>query len=66
MPSAGILPFMQSFMCTFNNTCHAEENADEMPGMAGSFTQTGWVYIDSMAFLSQACCMVMFCLMTEN
>ena len=22
MPSAGILPFAQTFICTFNNTCH--------------------------------------------
>ncbi|XP_060554671.1 retinal-specific phospholipid-transporting ATPase ABCA4-like, partial [Ruditapes philippinarum] len=41
MPSTGILPFLQSFMCTFNNTCHDSVNADERPGMAGSFTQTG-------------------------
>ncbi|XP_045158186.2 phospholipid-transporting ATPase ABCA1-like isoform X2 [Mercenaria mercenaria] len=41
MPSAGVLPFLQSFMCTFNNTCHKTENADEMPGVAGTFTQTG-------------------------
>ncbi|XP_060560202.1 phospholipid-transporting ATPase ABCA1-like [Ruditapes philippinarum] len=41
MPSTGILPFLQSFMCTFNNTCHDTVNADERPGMAGSFTQTG-------------------------
>ena len=24
MPSAGFLPFAQSFICTFNNTCHRD------------------------------------------
>ena len=24
MPSAGILPFAQTFICTFNNTCHPQ------------------------------------------
>ena len=25
MPSAGIVPFLQSFFCTFNNTCYDHE-----------------------------------------
>ncbi|XP_075213435.1 phospholipid-transporting ATPase ABCA1-like isoform X2 [Lycorma delicatula] len=29
MPTAGVLPFIQSFLCTFNNTCHKfEKNAE--------------------------------------
>jgi len=37
MPSAGILPFVQSFVCSYNNTCHKTVNADEMAGVAGTF-----------------------------
>ena len=32
MPSAGLLAFSRSFICTFNNTCHAKaENAKNNP-----------------------------------
>ena len=37
MPSAGVLPFLQSFFCTFNNTCHETVTQDEMPGNVGNF-----------------------------
>ena len=28
MPSAGLVNFAQSFVCTFNNTCHREAPTD--------------------------------------
>ncbi|XP_062592616.1 phospholipid-transporting ATPase ABCA1-like [Saccostrea cucullata] len=37
MPSAGVLPFLQSFFCTFNNTCHETVTQDEEPGNVGNF-----------------------------
>ncbi|XP_076463176.1 phospholipid-transporting ATPase ABCA1-like isoform X2 [Babylonia areolata] len=37
MPSAGTLPFVQSYVCNFNNTCHQEISADELPGNVPSF-----------------------------
>ncbi|XP_056020266.1 phospholipid-transporting ATPase ABCA1-like isoform X2 [Ostrea edulis] len=40
MPSAGALPFVQSFLCNFNNPCHATASADETPGTIGSFDQS--------------------------
>ena len=39
MPSAGLLPFSQSFICTFNNTCHMQARED--------FTQVQ-IYNDSL------------------
>ena len=39
MPSAGLLHFSQSFICTFNNTCHREARQD--------FTQVQ-IYNDSL------------------
>ncbi|XP_061181755.1 phospholipid-transporting ATPase ABCA1-like [Saccostrea echinata] len=40
MPSAGALPFVQSFLCNFNNPCHAKVTEDENPGTIGSFDQS--------------------------
>ncbi|KAL8576509.1 hypothetical protein ACOMHN_003067 [Nucella lapillus] len=37
MPSAGTLPFVQSYVCNFNNTCHQQMSSDELPGSAPSF-----------------------------
>ena len=28
MPSAGLLPYAQSLVCSFNNTCHKHEQRD--------------------------------------
>ena len=39
MPSAGLVPFSQSFICTFNNTCHMHARED--------FTQVQ-IYNDSL------------------
>ena len=39
MPSAGLLAFSQSFVCTFNNTCHMQARED--------FTQVQ-IYNDSL------------------
>lgn len=40
MPSAGILPFLQNSICTFNNTCypnaHTEDARDKLLGMNSS------------------------------
>lgn len=41
MPSTGILPFLQSFMCTFNNTCHGKPAVSEVPGDANPFSNAG-------------------------
>ncbi|XP_078319655.1 phospholipid-transporting ATPase ABCA1-like isoform X1 [Crassostrea virginica] len=40
MPSAGALPFVQSFLCNFNNPCHSTVTEDENPGTIGSFQQS--------------------------
>ncbi|XP_048255576.1 phospholipid-transporting ATPase ABCA1-like isoform X2 [Haliotis rufescens] len=40
MPSAGTLPFLQSFLCTFNNTCHQSVTADERAGTVDSFNSS--------------------------
>ncbi|XP_041357912.1 phospholipid-transporting ATPase ABCA1-like isoform X2 [Gigantopelta aegis] len=40
MPSAGVLPFVQSFICTFNNTCHRTMTADERPKVVDNFNQS--------------------------
>jgi len=38
MPSAGFLPFAQSFICTFNNTCHRSLWTE--PGKLESYNQS--------------------------
>ncbi|XP_052776388.1 phospholipid-transporting ATPase ABCA1-like isoform X2 [Mya arenaria] len=40
MPSAGIVPFVQSFMCTYDNECHNKPTQDELPGVANPFGNT--------------------------
>ena len=40
MPSAGFLPFVQSFICTFNNTCHDTEWTE--PGRTQQYNQSLW------------------------
>ncbi|XP_075981913.1 lipid droplet defective isoform X2 [Anticarsia gemmatalis] len=36
LPSAGMLPFMQSFMCTINNECSPLDQYDEIPSYENS------------------------------
>ena len=38
MPSAGFIPFAQSFICTFNNTCH--QNTWTQPGTLQEYNQS--------------------------
>lgn len=40
MPSAGAVPFVQSFLCNFNNPCHATVSEDENAGTTGSYSQS--------------------------
>ncbi|XP_062578503.1 ATP-binding cassette sub-family A member 7-like [Saccostrea cucullata] len=40
MPSAGALPFVQSFLCNFNNPCNSKVTEDENSGTIGSFDQS--------------------------
>ena len=40
MPSAGLLPFFQSFACTWNNPCHQTPTEDEQAGTVGSFNDS--------------------------
>ncbi|KAK7488493.1 hypothetical protein BaRGS_00020278 [Batillaria attramentaria] len=37
MPSAGTIPFLQSYVCTFNNDCHQQVTEDELPGTVPTF-----------------------------
>ncbi|XP_052777802.1 phospholipid-transporting ATPase ABCA1-like [Mya arenaria] len=41
MPSAGIVPFLQSCMCTYDNQCHNNPTQSELPGAANPFGNTG-------------------------
>lgn len=40
MPSAGAVPFVQSFLCNFNNPCYATVTEDENAGTTGSYSQS--------------------------
>nr|KAG5702169.1 hypothetical protein BaRGS_033881 [Batillaria attramentaria] len=37
MPSAGTIPFLQSYLCTFNNDWYSTLTEDEMPGKVPTF-----------------------------
>ncbi|XP_033737988.1 phospholipid-transporting ATPase ABCA1-like [Pecten maximus] len=37
MPSVGIVPFLQSFFCTFNNTCYETVTPNEMAGNTADY-----------------------------
>jgi hypothetical protein len=37
MPSAGTIPFLQSYLCTFNNDCIQKLTDDEQPGSVPTF-----------------------------
>ncbi|KAK7490495.1 hypothetical protein BaRGS_00018281 [Batillaria attramentaria] len=37
MPSAGTIPFLQSYVCTINNDCHQTVTEDELPGTVPTF-----------------------------
>ncbi|XP_052284173.1 phospholipid-transporting ATPase ABCA1-like isoform X3 [Dreissena polymorpha] len=40
MPSAGILPFLQSLVCTFDNECQNSSTPNERPNIANPFQNT--------------------------
>ena len=41
MPSAGFIPFVQNFICTFNNTCHNSVWTE--PGRIQQYNKSLWV-----------------------
>lgn len=40
LPSAGVLPFLQTYACTYNNTCYQTVTPDERPDTLGNFNQS--------------------------
>ena len=40
LPSAGVLPFLQTYACTYNNTCYQTVTPDERPGGVANFNQS--------------------------
>ncbi|XP_050403065.1 phospholipid-transporting ATPase ABCA1 isoform X2 [Patella vulgata] len=40
MPSAGLLPFIQTYACTFDNKCHQTVTEDELRGQVDSFNRS--------------------------
>ncbi|ESP01294.1 hypothetical protein LOTGIDRAFT_212836 [Lottia gigantea] len=40
MPSSGLLPFLQSYLCTYNNTCHMKVTEDETAGDVTGFNNS--------------------------
>ena len=40
LPSAGVLPFLQTYICTFNNTCYETVTQDERQDSLGNFNQS--------------------------
>ncbi|XP_071800403.1 phospholipid-transporting ATPase ABCA1-like isoform X2 [Asterias amurensis] len=41
LPSAGLLPFFQSFMCDFQSECHQNETYGELKGKVNNFRDSG-------------------------
>ena len=41
LPSAGLLPFFQSFMCDFHSECHQNETYGELKGKVNNFRDSG-------------------------
>ena len=58
MPSAGTIPFLQSYFCTRNNTCHASPVRSEMPGVIENFNASVSVNHGCLFFYS--CCTLHF------
>ena len=62
MPSAGFLPFVQSFICTFNNTCHNSlwtepgraqqyNQSLSVPDLLDPLDQTDWIFFSVKKFV---------------
>ena len=54
MPSAGTIPFLQSYFCTRNNTCHASPVRSEMPGVIENFNASVSVNHGCLFFIAVA------------
>ncbi|XP_052825678.1 phospholipid-transporting ATPase ABCA7 isoform X2 [Octopus bimaculoides] len=40
LPSAGLLPFVQTYVCTISNNCHKNITTGELPGVIDNFNQS--------------------------
>ncbi|KAK6016485.1 hypothetical protein OSTOST_18032, partial [Ostertagia ostertagi] len=53
-PSAGILPFLHSFLCSFSNTCHrSPTTGDEMQYIHNSTAKNESIIVDLFYYSSQ-------------
>ena len=40
MPSAGLLPFAQTYICAISNQCYQNATTGEIPGIVENFNQS--------------------------